>query len=100
MSLTNLAVRQTLSRVRERSLAFEVQVFNLLNLLDSRWGKVQLPTSAVLATTNQIALLTHVGETTGADAQPIYRFDPTLRRYDDQNFDTYYQIQLALRYTF
>jgi hypothetical protein len=27
-------------------------------------------------------------------------FDPTLSRYDAQSFDTYYQIQLALRYTF
>ena len=100
MSLTNLAVRQTLSRVRERSLAFELQVFNLLNLLNPRWGKVELPTSTVLATTSQIPLLTQVGETAGPDAQPIYRFDSTMSRYDDENFDTYYQIQLALRYTF
>jgi hypothetical protein len=41
-----------------------------------------------------------VGATGGPDGQPIYRFDPALRRYDDDNYDTYYQIQLAVRYTF
>ena len=100
VSLTNLAIRQTLSRARNRTLAFELQVFNLLNLLNPRWGKVELPTSTVLATTSQIPLLTQVGETVGPDAQPIYRFDSTMSRYDDENYDTYYQIQLAVRYTF
>jgi len=41
-----------------------------------------------------------VGQTAGPDAQPLYRFDSTMSRYDDENFDTYYQIQLAVRYTF
>jgi hypothetical protein len=86
--------------VRDQSWAVELQVFNLLNLLNPGWGRVQLPTGTVLATTSQIPLLSQVGQTTGATAQPIYRFDPALRRYDDQNFDTYYQLQLALRYTF
>ena len=61
---------------------------------------MQLPTGTVLATSSQIPLLSQVGQTTGPAAQPIYRFDSTLRRYDDQNFETYYQIQLAVRYNF
>jgi hypothetical protein len=100
MHLTNLAIRQTLPSVRDHSWAIELQVFNLLNLLNPRWGRIELPTGTVLATTSQIPLLSQVGQTAGPEAQPIYRFDSTLRRYDDQNFDSYYQLQLALRYDF
>jgi hypothetical protein len=100
MHLTNLAIRQTLPSVREQSWALELQVFNLLNLLNSDWGRLQMPTGTALATTSQLPLLSQVGETTGPAAQPIYRFDSTLRQYDDQNFDSYYQIQLAIRYDF
>ena len=100
MHLTNLAIRQTLPSVREQEWGLELQVFNLLNLLNERWGRVQMPTGTVLATTSQIPLLSQVGQTAGPTAQPIYRFDSTYRRYDDQNFDTYYQIQLAVRYNF
>jgi hypothetical protein len=100
MSLTNLAIRQTLPSVREHSLVFELQVFNLLNLLSSRWGRLALPTGSSLASTSQIPLLSQVGETQGPRAQPIYRFDSKMRRYSDENFDTYYQLQFAVRYNF
>jgi len=100
MSLTNLAIRQAFPSVREQSMVFELQVFNVLNLLNSRWGRMALPTGASLATTSQIPLLSQIGETAGPRAQPIYRFDSTTRRYNDENFDTYYQIQVALRYNF
>jgi hypothetical protein len=100
MSLTNLAIRQGVPSPQGQSLALELQVFNLLNLLNPRWGRVELPTGNALTTTSQIALLSQVGETTGPQGQPIYRFDPTARRYSHENFDTYYQLQLAARYTF
>jgi hypothetical protein len=100
MSLTNLAIRQTLPSVREQSLVLELQVFNLLNLLSSRWGRMALPTGSSLASTNQIPLLSQIGETGGPRAQPIYRFDTMMRRYGDENFDTYYQLQFAVRYNF
>ena len=100
MSVTNLALRQTLPSVREQSLVFELQVFNFLNLLNSRWGRIALPTGSSLTTTSQIPLLSQTGETTGPGAQPIYRFDSKMRRYSDENFDTYYQLQFAVRYTF
>jgi hypothetical protein len=29
-----------------------------------------------------------------------YAFNPTMPRYNADNFDTYYQIQLAVRYNF
>jgi hypothetical protein len=100
MNLTNLALRQALLSARDQPLVFELQVFNVLNLLNSRWGRMKLPTGAVLATTSQIPLLSQVGETAGPQAQPVYRFDSTMQRSSDENFDSYYQIQLAVRYSF
>jgi hypothetical protein len=98
MNLANLAVRQTLSEKSSQAFAVELQVFNVLNLLNPRWGRVQLPTGALPTTSNQVTLLSQTGETTGA--QPMYRFDTSMRRYSSENYDTYYQIQLAVKYTF
>jgi len=97
---TNVALRQTLPAVATHVVALEVQLFNLLNLLDRQWGRMQLPGGTVPTTTNQIPLLSQVGETTGALAQPIYRFDVATQRYQSENADSFYQIQLALRYSF
>jgi hypothetical protein len=98
MNLTNLALRQSLPTAGAQALALELQVFNFLNLLNPRWGREQLPTGALPTSTNQVALLSQSGET--LQAQPVYSFDPMMRRYSYDNFDTYYQIQLAVRYTF
>jgi hypothetical protein len=100
MNLSNLAIRQSLPSVQAQTLVFELQIFNLLNLLNPRWGRMELPTGVVLASSSQVPLLSQVGETTDSAAQPIYRFDSSMQRYDDENFDTYYQIQLAIRYNF
>ena len=100
MNLTNLAVRQALPTARGQSLGMEFQIFNVLNLLNPRWGRVQVPTGATLASTSQVLLLSQVGATTGPQAQPRYAFNPTMPRYNADNFDTYYQIQLAVRYNF
>ena len=98
MSLTNAALRQT----GPHSLSLEMQVFNVLNLLNARWGLLQMPTGAALPTTSQVALLSQVGQTPGGgtQSQPIYRFNTTMRRYTSDNTDSYYQIQFALRYSF
>jgi hypothetical protein len=100
MSLTNLAIRQALLSTTAQSLALEVQVFNLLNLLNARWGRMELPPGAALASTSQVPLLSQTGATSGPQGQPVYRFDPTMRRYSYDNFDSFYQIQLAVRYSF
>ena len=100
MNLTNLAVRQMLSGKTRQVFAVELQVFNILNLLNPRWGRVQLPTGAVPTTTNQIALLSQTGEAALPQLQPVYHFDTATRRYSSENYDTYYQIQLAVKYTF
>ncbi|HEY4734299.1 MAG TPA: TonB-dependent receptor [Gemmatimonadaceae bacterium] len=100
INLTNLSLRQTLPSIGNHSVVLELQVFNFLNLLNRQWGRFAVPTGSAIATTSQIALLSQVGETQGPGAQPIYRFDSSMRRYSDENLDTYYQLQFAVRYNF
>ena len=100
MHLTNLALRQALPAPRAHTVALEVQVFNLLNLLNARWGKMQFPGGAMPTSTSQLPLLSQIGYTSGPRGQPIYRFDPTMTQYQSENVDSYYQIQFSLRYSF
>ena len=100
MSRTNLALRQALPAAGTHWFFIELQVFNLLNLVNPRWGRVALPTGAAISSTNQTQLLSQVGETAGTSAQPIFRFDPQMGRFNFDNLDSYYQLQLALRYDF
>ena len=98
--MTNAALQQTLPSARGHTFTLELQVFNVLNLLNSEWGRIELPAGATLTSTNQIALVSQVGETSGPLPQPIYRFDTETSRYSNANLMTYYQVQLAARYAF
>jgi len=97
----NLSVRQSFPGVGTHTVSAELQVFNLLNLLNGRWGHVTLPATVSTATA-QVNLLSQTGQTAGSrlQSQPIFRFDPSTRRFGSNNVDSYYQIQLAARYSF
>jgi hypothetical protein len=75
--------------------AFEAQldVFNVLNLLNSEWGEYRVASPA---------LLEHVGQGSGAadEAQSIFRFDTTRTEWTTLSTESLYQLQLALRYRF
>ncbi|HMC54560.1 MAG TPA: hypothetical protein VKH19_05270, partial [Gemmatimonadaceae bacterium] len=95
----NAAVRQSLPRVK--GAVVEMQLFNVLNLLNRRWGRVPIP--AGLATPSaQVNLLTQTAQTARTATSParsVFRFDPATRRFDATNIDSYYQIQLGVRYS-
>jgi len=92
----NIAVRQSVPHIK--AVAAELQVFNLLNLLNRRWGRVAIPTG--LATPSpQVNLLTHTAQTATIPARSVFRFDPATRHFDTSNVDSYYQIQLGVRYS-
>jgi len=95
----NLSVRQSVRGIRGHTVAFEVQVFNLLNLLDDQWGRIAMP-SSISTASSQVNLLTHTSQIAGSPSQSVFRFDPATKRFDSQNVDSYYQIQLAARYNF
>ncbi|HVT39290.1 MAG TPA: carboxypeptidase regulatory-like domain-containing protein [Gemmatimonadaceae bacterium] len=89
----NVSVRQSLPRLGGRALSIELQVFNFLNLLNDRWGRVAKASAA---------LFKQVGQTTGVatQSQPIFLFDPTVPRFNASNPESNYQLQLAMRVTF
>jgi hypothetical protein len=93
----NVGVRQSLPAVRGHTVALELQVFNALNLVNPRWGRISIP-SGITAATSQVNVLTHTAQTTSG--QSVFRFDPATRRFDAGNVDSYYQIQLGMRYSF
>jgi hypothetical protein len=75
-----------------QALEAELDVFNVLNLINSGWGHYRVASPRVLE---------HVGQSPGAveTSQPIFRFTP---RADWMTVPTEsaFQLQLALRYRF
>lgn len=79
--------------VGDRVLEAQLDIFNLLNLLNRRWGRYRVAAPA---------LLEHVGQTEGPleDGQPIFRFDPATPPWITLPAESSFQLQLALRYRF
>ena len=93
---TAATVRQTLPFLRN-SLVVQVDGFNLLNLVNGRWGKVRLvPAGAIFP------VLEHVGQSPGtpATAQAIFRYDENFSRFSESNAESAFQLQLGVRYSF
>ena len=90
----NAALRQQLPArwSREHALSLDVEVFNVLNLLNPRWGLVRVP--------NTVALTHERQNAPAAPAEPVFKFDPARRASESGSVESAYQIQLALRYRF
>jgi hypothetical protein len=89
----SLALRQAVPGPWGTGLSVEVQAFNVLNLLNSGWGLAEQPNTA---------LLRRVGQTAGgpAESEPIFRFDTGFAPFASKSPDSYYQFQVAIRYSF
>jgi hypothetical protein len=68
-----------------------LEVFNVLNLLNSHWG---------LYRTSDPKLLEHVGQNPLAPDQPVFRFDATRPQWVSQPTESAFQLQVGLRYRF
>ena len=90
---SNLALRQSIPWRKGHSLSVQLEVFNILNLLDASQGLLKTPNAAVLE---------HVGQTSmeALGSDPVFRFNLTRPRFDWQNIESAYQLQLAVRYSF
>jgi carboxypeptidase family protein len=75
--------------VAGRALEFELDVFNVLNLLNPRWGHYRIAVPQ---------LLEHVGQTASGD--PIFRFHAARPQWTTLRTESAFQLQLALRYRF
>jgi hypothetical protein len=89
---TIASVRQAIP-IGRPGLELELDAFNVLNLLNGRWG---LTRQAVPA------LLEHVGQTSAPvqSSQPIFRFDATAQRWSTLGNESVFQLQMAVRYRF
>jgi hypothetical protein len=105
----DLSVRQGIPTVAGQQFLIQLDVFNMLNLINRKWGQIELPTLA--ATNNNQSALIQTGRNPGslATSIPTYTFDARL--YDAATgapkafasratFASNYQIQLTLRYSF
>jgi hypothetical protein len=69
----------------------QVEVFNVLNLLNSSWGLFRVPSTV---------LLQHVRQTSDASPQPLFAFNAATAGTGTRNVESGYQLQLSLRYSF
>jgi hypothetical protein len=91
VNTSNASVRQSLQTIRGHDISLQLEVFNLLNLLNSSWGLLRLPNATVLQ---------HMGQTAGPATQPTFHFDAAKAGTSTQNLESGYQLQLSLRYSF
>ncbi|HUF25652.1 MAG TPA: carboxypeptidase regulatory-like domain-containing protein [Gemmatimonadaceae bacterium] len=99
VNLLNTSVRQSFAVVGAQNVSLQLDIFNTLNLLNKRWG---LQTS----TFPQITLLTYTGLSEPGTlyntdaARPVYTFTVGQDRFNYDNIQSNYQLQLSLRYDF
>ena len=90
--VTIASVRQAIP-IGAHGIEAELDVFNVLNLLNDRWGRYRIADPQ---------LLEHVGHIVAPveSAQPIFRVDPARLRWTTLQTESAFQLQLALRYRF
>ena len=89
----NLSLRQTVPAPHSHGLAVELEIFNMLNLLHAGWGSVAQVNTAPLTRVAEI-------QTSPAGSTSVFQFDKSYRLFSSDQTDSYYQIQLAARYSF
>jgi hypothetical protein len=108
----DLSIRQSIPQLHGQQLALQLDFFNFLNFLNTKWGQNRLPTLS--ATNNNQSALVVTGRNPGPlnQSRPTVTFDGRLYQSDNTkpNFgapnpfanrtSSVYQVQLSLRYTF
>jgi hypothetical protein len=105
----DLSIRQAIPAVRGQRISLQLDIFNILNLLNEKWGQIELPTLS--AFNNNQSLLIQQGRSPGplSQSMPIFTVDPkvydagTLQAKPFENRATLssnYQVQLTMRYSF
>lgn len=92
-SHTTIAGARHAFRVGGHELEAGLDLFNVLNLINSRWGKYRV---------SDPRLLEHVEQTqdTPEKAQPVFRFDAGRTEWTTLTTESAFQLQLGLRYRF
>ncbi len=96
-NLTNVAIRQSFGAGRFQNISLELQVFNFMNLLNSKWGHQQTVGFAGSQTLVTYKSLAGGNLTTGV---PVLNFNPNFLTWNPNNLASNYQIQFQMRYAF
>lgn len=112
----NVSVRQSLSAFHAQNLSLQLDVFNFLNLLNSRWGQFKVPPfQGSQNLLNQVAQCAAnawdpIGNkcttpasaltTAGTGSVGVYTFNTGLQRYITLPAQSNYQLNLSVKYTF
>ena len=77
--------------IGNQTLQVQLDVFNLLNLVNSEWGRRRLATPV---------LLEHVGQKSGASGQPepVFRFVESAADWTIDPAESAFQLQFGIRY--
>ncbi|MGH7520813.1 MAG: hypothetical protein ACREMI_06010, partial [Gemmatimonadales bacterium] len=105
----DLSIRQGIPSIRGQRVSLQLDIFNLLNLVNRKWGQIKLPTLS--AFNNNQSALTQTARTPGslATSQSVFTFDTQLYNATSLNPEAFksrslgssnYQIQLTMRYSF
>jgi hypothetical protein len=89
----NISIRQSLSSLHGHTIGVNLDIFNVFNLLNRRWG--QIPDRNLFP-------LQLVGYTQGpaSESQGVFRFAPDFKPLDARNLASVYQLQLSARISF
>lgn len=95
----DVSVRQSLQTLHAENIILQVDVFNFLNILNSRWGSQNFG-----ANTNDPQPLSRnrfTGPATLAGgAQGVFTFNPSFSLWNTQNVSSNYRLQAQIKYTF
>jgi hypothetical protein len=93
MSHTTIVGARHAFRVGGHELEAGLDLFNVLNLINSRWGLYRV---------SDPRLLEHVGQTPGVPetAQPVFRFDADRPEWTTLTTESAFQLQVGIRYRF
>jgi hypothetical protein len=92
-SHTTIAGARHSFQVGRHQLEAGLDLFNVLNLINSHWGLYRVADPR---------LLEHVGQTPGAPetSQPVFRFDPDRPQWTILSTESAFQLQLGVRFRF
>lgn len=94
----DISLRQRLPQIGDHKVSVNLDVYNVMNLINSGWGKIRTFTANTEASLLTVA-------TRDASGNPVYTFNP-IYASNSQIFTAFnapyqfYQIQLAMRYSF
>jgi len=101
----DISLRQSLPEIRGQRLTVQLDIFNFANLLNKKWGQVELPILSPTFADQRVLQLRSRTPGSLSQAQNQFTFNSTVRQggaFAKQQTlaSNFYQMQLTVKYTF